>query len=104
MVTCKNYEEIFFSGSHDNSIKMWNIENGKCLKKFVGHIDKVLSIGLVEGILDKNVFIISTSRDSTIKWWGIEEDSKCFDILTSHQFYSHYAFNHFCINFYPTKY
>ena len=84
IVTSKNYEDIFFSGSHDQTIKMWSIENSRCLKKFVGHIDKVLSLALVEGSNDKSIYIISGSRDSTIKWWGIEEDTKCFDILTSH--------------------
>ena len=35
-----------FTGSHDNTAKLWNVETGKCVHKFIGHTDSVWSVCL----------------------------------------------------------
>lgn len=58
-----------FSGSMDTTIKMWNLNNGKCLKTFHGHLD-----GVTQVILNNdNNLLISGSEAIEIKIWDIEE-------------------------------
>lgn len=34
----------FLSGAKDGSIKMWDINTGKCIQSFIGHQSKINSI------------------------------------------------------------
>jgi WD40 repeat protein len=53
------------SGSADKTIKIWNIETGKCLTTLVGHTEAVLSLCLVDADT-----LVSTSFDGAIKVWN----------------------------------
>ena len=59
------FDEIsnkLISASNDNSIKIWNLETGECLKTLTDHNDRITSILIVP-----NNKIISGSFDGTIK-------------------------------------
>ena len=55
------------SGSQDGSIKIWNIENGACLKSFKAHLNSVFCI-----IKLNDSQIVSSSQDSTICVWNLQ--------------------------------
>jgi WD40 repeat protein len=38
----KYSNDCVLSGSEDNTIKLWNVNSGKCLKVFKGHLNFVL--------------------------------------------------------------
>jgi len=67
------------SGSDDKSIRLWNLEDGKCLKTFNGHNHSANKI-----LLFNPGIIVSASDDHTIKFWDIEAGT-CNKTLTGHE-------------------
>lgn len=67
------------SGSSDNTIKIWDVKERKCLHTLVGHTSDITSVA----ISPNSKFIVSGSRDDTIKIWDIE-NGKCLHTLTGH--------------------
>ena len=61
------------SGSADETIKIWNVETGACIRTLMGHIDFVATICK----LDENR-IASGSYDKTIKIWDVFFHHKIF--------------------------
>jgi WD40 repeat protein len=57
--------EWLFSGSHDNTVKQWEIGTGKCLQTFSGHQRSVISIAV------SGEWLYSGSADKTVKQWEI---------------------------------
>lgn len=35
---------MLLSGSYDNTIKLWNINNGECIRTMYGHSDPITSV------------------------------------------------------------
>ena len=58
---------LLFSGSWENTIKMWCTDNRKVIRIFIGHTDEVRSIAINLDIK----YIVSGSYDYTIKIWNI---------------------------------
>jgi WD40 repeat protein len=56
------------SGSADKTIKIWNVDNGKCLRTFEGHQKDVWRVIYSPD----GKYIISGSFDKTIKIWSVE--------------------------------
>lgn len=56
------------SGSDDNTIKIWDMQNGESLNTLKGHSDSVLSVA----ISPDGKTIVSGGRDGTIKLWDIQ--------------------------------
>ena len=54
------------SCSGDNTIKIWNVKNGICIRTLVGHLDKIKSLQVC-----RNGSLISCSEDGTIKEWDL---------------------------------
>jgi WD40 repeat protein len=58
-------EQMLVSGSHDNTIKVWNLSIGK-VRTLIGHTAPITSV-----VLSANgQFLVSGSTDCTIKVWG----------------------------------
>ena len=70
-------ESLLATGSYDNTIKLWDIETGKCIRTFVGHTAGVRALQF------DNHKIISGSIDHTIKVWDIKT-GKCITTLRDH--------------------
>ena len=66
-----------FSASDDETIKIWNLETGECLKTLNDHTESVKSIL----IIPNNKFI-SGSADATIKIWDLNS-FECLNKLKS---------------------
>lgn len=58
--------QFALSGSWDATLRLWEIESGKCTRRFVGHTKDVLSVAFSVD----NRQIVSASRDKTIKLWN----------------------------------
>ncbi|KAG6833187.1 hypothetical protein H0H87_010249 [Tephrocybe sp. NHM501043] len=69
---------VLISGSLDNTIKLWDIETGKCTKTFFGHIEGVWAVA------SDKLRLVSGSHDRTVKVWSREE-GKCTSTLVGHQ-------------------
>ncbi|MGM9847095.1 MAG: hypothetical protein ACI31F_03990 [Muribaculaceae bacterium] len=73
---CPNGKYIA-SGSWNDTIPLWNVATGKCVKTFEGHTSSVCSVAFsIDGR-----YMASGSSDNTIKLWNVEtgECIKTFD-------------------------
>ena len=66
------------SGSDDHSIKIWNVDTGRCIRTLIGHSHYVLSLHSIA-----NNCLASGSFDNTTKIWDIDT-GKCLNTLAGH--------------------
>ena len=71
-----NDKGILASCSYDDTVKIWNVELGECIKTLRGHTDGVYSLSL-----NNNGILASCSFDKKIKIWNIVSGAclKTFD-------------------------
>ncbi|KAG6879953.1 hypothetical protein C0992_008886 [Termitomyces sp. T32_za158] len=69
---------VLISGSLDNTIRLWDIETGKCTRTFFGHIEGVWAVAC------DTMRLVSGSQDRTIKVWSPDE-GKCTATLVGHK-------------------
>ena len=55
------------SGSHDRTLKLWNLGNGELIRSFFGHTDSVYAVAIAED----NRHALSGSADRTLKLWNL---------------------------------
>ena len=55
------------SGSGDNTIKIWEVGSGKCIRTLEGHSSSVYSVIYSPD----GKYIVSGSNDKTIKIWEV---------------------------------
>jgi len=58
--------QFCISSSWDKTLRLWDINSGKTLQRFIGHKKDTLSVSLSKD----NRHIVSGSRDSSIKFWN----------------------------------
>lgn len=67
-------KNLFATGSRDKTVKIWDVENMKVLKRFEGLKDKAHTHSVNKLLwLNYNNYLISTGDDGTLKVWSIEE-------------------------------
>ena len=64
------------SGSLDNTIKIWNLETGECIRTLAGHSMAVVSLQLLE-----NNKLASGSEDKSIRIWNVDT-GECISTLS----------------------
>lgn len=67
------------SASDDQTVKLWDVQTGECLKTFVGHTDWIQSVHFSPD----GQMLATGSRDQTVKIWDVDTE-KCLQTLTGH--------------------
>jgi WD40 repeat protein len=70
--------EILASGSCDQTVKLWNLNTGKCQQTIPAHQSWVWSVAFSP---DGNI-VASGGQDETIALWNVQT-GKCLEILRS---------------------
>lgn len=78
---CLLDELSFASGSHDTSIRVWNITNPNSSSVLNGHKNSVTCLTQITNN-NLNTLLISGSRDTTIRIWNIKTLT-CIEIITN---------------------
>ena len=55
------------SGGLDNTARLWDLETGRLIRRFVGHLDTVSSVGFSPD----GRFLLTGSMDNTVKLWEV---------------------------------
>ncbi|KAF8924554.1 sulfur metabolite repression control protein-like protein SconB [Dissophora ornata] len=77
-VMCLQFDDSFLmTGSYDNTVKVWNIETGECLRTLTGHALCVRALHFDEAKL------ITGSMDRTLKIWNYHT-GQCIRTLQGH--------------------
>ena len=63
---------LLISGSHDRTIRIWDVHSGHCLHILKGHDNWISSLNLIPN----SSVVISSSEDGTIRMWDINQ-AKC---------------------------
>jgi WD40 repeat protein len=71
-------DDILVTGGRDETVKIWDLNVGKCVNTLVGHTDNVWYLQFDD---DK---IISGSADKTMCFWDFRS-GKCFNTLVGHE-------------------
>ena len=67
------------SGSRDNTLPVWDLASGECLRTLEGHTDEVRSVALTPD----GKTAVSGSYDNTLRVWDVAT-GKCVRILEGH--------------------
>ena len=73
-------EEKLLSGSHDNKIKLWDLNSGLIVKTFLGHDDWVYDLALSAN----KQYLFSCSMDNSVKIWDLKT-TKTMATLKGHK-------------------
>eukprot|EP00055_Hartaetosiga_balthica_P013921 m.73748 g.73748 ORF g.73748 m.73748 type:complete len:515 (+) comp8427_c0_seq3:122-1666(+) len=65
------FSDEVLTGSHDCSLRLWEMETGKCVTDFTGHQLEVTGVTVHEG----KGLGISSSKDKTIRLWDCRQSS-----------------------------
>ncbi|KAG0239044.1 WD40-repeat-containing domain protein [Mortierella sp. GBAus27b] len=77
-VMCLQFDDSFLiTGSYDNTVKVWNVETGECLRTLTGHALCVRALCFDEAKL------ITGSMDRTLKIWNYHT-GQCIRTLQGH--------------------
>jgi F-box and WD-40 domain protein 7 len=64
---------VVISGSHDGSVKLFDIRLGKCVGTLSEHSAAVMCLQFEQGGANDCTNIVSGSRDNSVKLWDIRE-------------------------------
>ena len=67
------------SGSDDKTVRLWDVESGRCLRVLEGHSDSVWSVAF-SGDSSR---ALSGSYDKTVRLWDVES-GRCLRVLEGH--------------------
>jgi len=71
---------LFVSGGFDGVVKVWDTNNGKLVKQFIGHKDGVSCCD----ISNNNQFVISSSSENTIiMFWDLKKWKEIYTLDTT---------------------
>ena len=71
------------SGDSYNRLALWEVESGRCLRKFEGHTSSVIS---VSGPSADGQYALSGSEDQTARLWKVDS-GRCLRTFEKHPFY-----------------
>ena len=72
--------EVIVTASGDNTLKLWDLETGRCLRVMDGHTSDVGSVAFNHN----GIFIVSASADETLRIWNTMSGA-CLQVLRGHE-------------------
>lgn len=75
-VALTNNADYALTASWDRSLRLWNLRDGSCCMKFIGHTHDLLTCA----VSPDNRYIVSGCRDGSIKVWNVK--GECVHTLT----------------------
>jgi WD40 repeat protein len=72
------------TGGHDRAVKLWNLDNGKCIRTFDGHVGPIRAVV----VTSDGSLAVSGSHDKTIKVWELATGI-CLKTLQGHTDWVH---------------
>ena len=70
------YADKVGTGSFDQTAKLWNVKDGKCLTTFRGHNAEIVCLAFDP----TSSQMVTGSMDKTAILWNLETEQKLFDI------------------------
>lgn len=67
------------SGSGDTTLILWDVANGRCLRRLIGHRDAVSSVCFSQD----TQHVLSGSDDGTLRWWELAT-GHCKQVFAGH--------------------
>jgi WD40 repeat protein len=64
------------SGGEDQTIRLWNLQSGKIIKSFKGHLDNVLALAFSSN----GKVLASSSADKTVKVWDLSSGELIYSL------------------------
>ncbi|MFL9458636.1 MULTISPECIES: WD40 repeat domain-containing protein [Nostocales] len=75
------------SGSHDQTIRVWDVQTGECLKVLQGHIGAIWTVACAPSTDSANSpnggILASGGDDQTVRLWDLQT-GHCLHILDEH--------------------
>jgi WD40 repeat protein len=87
-VTFSSDGTLLVSGSHDKTVKLWDVQTGGVIKTFHGHTNWVHSVS----ISSNHTTIASGALDNTIRLWDIQA-GECCHIINQEQSVEYVSFS-----------
>lgn len=69
------------SASWDRTLKVWNVDNGQCIRSLEGHSDRVICVSIID-----ESKVVSGSWDGSLKVWNID-NGECVQTIRAHSHY-----------------
>jgi WD40 repeat protein len=73
------------SGSWDQTIRLWDTQNGQCLQVLQGHTGQIYSLNFKPD----GQILMSSSYDQTVRFWDVQT-GRCLKVIPCHASHSCY--------------
>jgi len=80
-----SHPQILASGSADNTVRLWDVDDGKCINVLQGHTGIICSVAFGCDGMGRSL-LASGSFDETIRLWDVET-GECLRVLKSDRLY-----------------
>jgi len=67
------------SGAHDNTLRLWEVNSGRCLRVLEGHTNSVYSVAWSPD----GTRALSGASDNTLRMWEVDS-GRCLLVLEGH--------------------
>ena len=79
---------LLISGSHDNTVKLWDVQTGGMVNTFYGHTKRVYSVSISVNCIT----VASGSDDMTIRLWDVQM-GECYCVIKQQRGVHHVRFS-----------
>ena len=67
-ILSRSLQMLLASGSQDDTVKLWNVRSGECVKTLSGHSERVYSVSFSP---DGTLLASTGAYYGEVKWWNV---------------------------------